>query len=98
MAAVKLLGGLRNKVGAERIDVDATTVRELLDALVARGGEALTVLFFDDPLAKPPEPHRDLRVLVNGRSIAFLHGLETGVEPKDTVTVHLSGARGYPGG
>lgn len=98
MPDVKLLGGLRSKVGAEELEVEAESVRELLDVLVEEGGEALQVLFYDDPRADPLEPHRDLRVLVNGRSIAFLQGLDTPLRPKDTVTVHLSGGRGVPGG
>lgn len=98
MAEVKLLGGLRSKVGTEIIKADAPNVRALLDVLIEKGGQALTVLFFDDPQAKPPLAHRDLRILVNGRSIAFLDGLETALEKRDKVTVHLSGARGYPGG
>ena len=98
MAEVKLLGGLRSKVGAETLKLDVATVGELLDELVERGGRALTVLFYQDPQADPPEPHRDLRVLVNGRSIAFLQGLETPLEKRDKVTVHLTGARGFPGG
>ena len=98
MAEVKLLGGLRSKVGAESLRVDADTVGELLDQLVERGGQALTVLFYEDPRGEPLVPHRDLRVLVNGRSIGFLQGLDTALEKRDRVTVHLTGARGYPGG
>jgi hypothetical protein len=41
---------------------------------------------------------RDLRVLVNGRSVAFLEGLETPVGESDYVTLHFSGIRGFPGG
>lgn len=98
MAEVKLLGGLRSKVGSETVKADAPDVRAMLDVLIEKGGQALTVLFFEDPQSKPPVAHRDLRILVNGRSIAFLQGLETPLEKRDKVTVHLSGARGYPGG
>jgi len=98
MADVKLLGGLRSKVGADTLKLDAETIRALLDELVARGGQALTVLFYEDPMAKPLMPHRDLRILVNGRSMAFLEGLDTPLEKRDKVTVHLTGTRGFPGG
>jgi molybdopterin converting factor small subunit len=93
MVEVSCLGGLRSKVGAEVLRVEARTVREVLDALVQKGGEALSVLFYDDPRAEPRAPHRDLRILVNGRSIAFLRGLDTPLEPRDKVTVQLSGPR-----
>ena len=98
MAEVKLLGGLRSKVGSETLKTDAKDVREMLEVLIENGGQALTVLFFEDPQANPRTPHRDLRVLVNGRSIVFLQGLDTPLDKRDKVTVHLSGARGYPGG
>ena len=35
---------------------------------------------------------------LTGRSMAFLDGLETRLQADDTVTIHLAGARGYPGG
>lgn len=54
------------------------------------------MLFYDDPRADPLEPHRDLRVLVNGRSIAFLRGLDTPLRDSDAVTVGLGGGRGAP--
>lgn len=38
MALVKLRGGLRSKVGAEELEVEADDVRELLDVLVEEGG------------------------------------------------------------
>ena len=49
-------------------------------------------------MTDPLLPHRDLRILVNGRSMAFLQGLDTPLEKRDKVTVHLTGARGFPGG
>ena len=98
MSDVKLLGGLRSKVGADALKLEADTVRGLLDELVERGGKALTVLFYQDPMTDPLLPHRDLRILVNGRSMAFLKGLDTPLEKRDKVTVHLTGARGFPGG
>jgi molybdopterin synthase sulfur carrier subunit/adenylyltransferase/sulfurtransferase len=98
MADVKLLGGLRSKVGATALKLEAGSIRALLDELVERGGQALTVLFYEDPMGDPLTPHRDLRVLVNGRSMAFLQGLDTPLEKRDKVTVHLTGTRGFPGG
>ena len=64
-----------------------------LDAAAARGGEPMSALLFEGD-----EMHEDLRVLVNGRSILFLQGLDTALTEHDTVTVHFAGARGYPGG
>ena len=42
--------------------------------------------------------HPDLRVLVNGRDVRFLEGLDTALAPEDAVTLHATGARSFPGG
>ena len=96
MPEVRLLGGpLRERLGDKRVEVADGPVAGVLDELIARGGEALRGMFFE---ADRETLHRDLRVLVNGRSIQFLAGLETPVGAADTVTLHFSGIRGFPGG
>jgi molybdopterin converting factor small subunit len=84
---LRLLGGLRRfGGGAQR--VDGTSVAAVLaNSLLPRA-----LLFRDGQL------DRDIEVLVNGRNIAFLAGLETPLAAEDRVTVFLHGARGYPGG
>jgi molybdopterin converting factor small subunit len=97
---VKLLGGLANPLG-RRVEVVADSVAELLGALALRGGQGFAARLYCDSSAAPPsalELHRDLRVLVNGRSIAFLDGANTGLREQDVVTLHQTGVRGYPGG
>lgn len=42
--------------------------------------------------------NEDLRVLVNGRSIAFLEGIATALEADDVMSVYFTGIRGFPGG
>ena len=42
--------------------------------------------------------HPDLRVLVNGRDVRFLQGLDTALSADDAVTLHQTGARSFPGG
>jgi molybdopterin converting factor small subunit len=99
VAEVRLVGGrLRELLGGSRVSIDAASVRELLDALARRGRPGLPALLWEDPQAALPRPHRDLRVLVNGRSVLFLAGLDTPLGEEDTVSLFLSGARGWPGG
>jgi len=82
-------------MGERSVNSDALAVRELLEEISERGGEAVAMLLYDeDGIA----PSQDLRVLVNGRSVVFLAGLDTKLQAGDTVTLHLAGARGYPGG
>lgn len=41
---------------------------------------------------------QDLRVLVNGRAIALLDGMETLIGDDDVVSLYYAGIRGFPGG
>lgn len=93
---VRLLGGeLRALLGDRCVRAEARHVRELLDELVRLGGDELAARLFEDDRRTMS---RDLRVLVNGRSVAFLEGLDTKLAADDAVTLHFSGIRGYPGG
>jgi molybdopterin converting factor small subunit len=92
---IRLLGGLRDVVGERAMKSSATVVRALLEEISTRGGDAAAVLLYDETGTAPSQ---DLRILVNGRSISFLARLDTTLCADDTVTVHLAGARGYPGG
>ena len=98
MPRVRVLGGMRRALGAREVETAARGVREAVRDVAGRAGGALAPALWADPAAAEPEPHGDLRVLVNGRSIEFLDGLETRLEDDDTVTLHWSGARGFPGG
>ncbi len=91
---------LRKLAGGTQWTVAGSSVREVIESLADRG-ESLTergesrlrdVIYDSEGL------HRDLRVLVNGRSIGLLDGLDTPLAEEDTVSVYLFGARGYPGG
>jgi molybdopterin converting factor small subunit len=100
MPEVRLLAGLRERLagGADRLRISAQDVGELLESLIAGSGEpenSIRLLYADPSKAATA---RDLRVLVNGRSVQFLGGLDTPLREEDTVTLHMTGARGYPGG
>jgi molybdopterin converting factor small subunit len=84
---LRLLGGLR-RFGTGQQRVDGTSVAALLaDCPVPQA-----LLLPDGQL------NHDIEVLVNGRNIAFLTGLETALAADDRVTIFLHGARGFPGG
>ncbi len=90
-----MLGELRMLLGAKSVSASALVVGELLGEIAERGGETAAKLIFD---AGGRTPSQDLRVLVNGRSVAFLEGLDTKLRQGDTVTLYIAGARGFPGG
>ncbi len=90
-----MFGGLRALLGAKSVSASALVAGELLHEIAERGGEtAATLIFYADGRT----PSQDLRILVNGRSVAFLDGLDTKLQPADTVALHIAGARGFPGG
>ena len=95
MPEVRVLGGVRRILGARTVSARATAVGELLDEIAQRGGAAAAVLLFEQG---GPLPSRDLRILVNGRAVEFLDGLDTELSDSDRVTIHFMGARGFPGG
>ena len=95
MVIVEFLGGLR-RFGARHQFAHGATVRAILTQLEA----ARPVLFPDGERLNP-----DVVVLLNGRNIEFLSGLDTqlsALDPQlsahDRLVVFLHGARGYPGG
>ncbi len=90
-----MLGGLRALLGAKSVSANALVAGEVLLEIAERGGDPAATLIFD---ADGRTVSQDLRVLVNGRSVAFLDGLDTKLRPEDTVTVYIAGARGFPGG
>mgnify|MGYP001194562518 CR=1 FL=1 len=114
MPAVRLLGAaLRRLAGGAEIEVAGGDVAELLDALAARAGPELAALIFAParapegaqdgasagaPVGTDRSLQRDCVVLVNGRSVEFQDGLRTRVAEGDTLSLFLTGARGWPGG
>jgi molybdopterin converting factor small subunit len=102
MPEVRLLGhAMRAALGAKKLDLAGEDVAAVLDEAARRGGEAMAKALF----AKPGqvdgargELNRDLRVLVNGRGIIWLDGVDTRLNEADSVTLLHSGARGWPGG
>ena len=90
-----MLGGLRALLGAKTVSADALVTDKLLHEIARRGGDSAAALIFN---ADGHTPSQDLRILVNGRSVAFLEGLDTRLREDDSVTVYIAGARGYQGG
>ena len=87
MPTLRFLGGLR-RFGAADVRVTGATV-----------GAALQVSPIPPGILFPAgQLHPDIEVLVNGRNIAFLAGLDTRLDDDDRVTVFSNGVRGYPGG
>ena len=91
MATVKLFGNLR-QLG---VDAQMTTTEETVRAVIGHlcaGNEGLGAAIFDgDKLA----PH--VRVMINGKDIELLAGLDTAVTPADKIAIFPPIAGGASG-
>jgi len=82
MVAVKFFAELRRVAGVAEATVDAATVRDALDQLAEQlGDEVRTKLLPDGELTT------ELAILLNGRNIRFLEGLETPLNSGDRLAI-----------
>lgn len=93
MPMVMFLGEVRKAAGRATLDVKADSVGGLLATLRDAVNPAFAELLCRGGALQP-----DVEVLVNGRNIEFMQGLDTALRPADQVTIFYSGVRGFPGG
>lgn len=81
---VKFFATYREVTGEGQISVsDVSTVKELLDRLVVEFGEKMSNMLFESQ----GKLRDSVNVLVNGRAIVFLDGLETKLNRGDSVAI-----------
>ncbi|MDI6871165.1 MAG: MoaD family protein [Bacillota bacterium] len=80
---VQLFSLLRRLTKTGTVEVQAGTVKEALAALVERFGPALAAELFDASGEVKPL----YNLLLNGRNIAYLSGLDTPLAEGDTLTI-----------
>lgn len=93
MPLVTFLGDMRKAAGRAAVEIDADTVAGLVSGIGRAVGSA-----FADLLMRADGLQPDVEVLVNGRNVEFLAGLDTSLRPTDRITIFYSGVRGFPGG
>lgn len=81
MAIVKLFGGLRDRAAAAQTEVSGATVREILSALCDGNDELRSAIFNGEEL----QSH--VRVMIAGRDIELIQGLETPVSDTEQIAV-----------
>ena len=82
---IRTIIGLKKILGQDTIEFplpEGTTVKSLVDLMVAKWGARLAS-FFSDVERNRPLPK--IRILVNGRDIGFLNGMETELRDGDEV-------------
>ncbi len=83
MVTVRLFGVFREAVGQKEVNIFSKNVRELVEKLNSKHEKIVPFLIKNtDPLEL-----EDNIILVNGRSIWFLDGLETALTDKDIVSI-----------
>ena len=81
MSAVWIPQVLRSAVGGQKqVELEGGTVRELVDALVARFPALRQQLLGEDG-----DLNRFVNVYVNGQDVRYLNGLDTPVAERDEV-------------
>lgn len=81
---VKFFASVREALGVRSVEVDADTVRDVIDALAARFGSAFTDTVID------PETNRLKRFfscMVNGKRIELMDGYDTHLSDGDAVAI-----------
>jgi molybdopterin synthase sulfur carrier subunit len=81
MSAVWIPQVLRSSVGGQKqVQLDGSTVRELVDGLIGRFPSLRQQLLADDG-----QLNRFVNVYVNGQDVRYLDGLDTAVGERDEV-------------
>jgi sulfur-carrier protein len=81
MSAVWIPQVLRSSVGGQKqVELDGSTVRELVDGLVGRYPSLRQQLLADDG-----QLNRFVNVYVNGQDVRYLSGLDTAVSERDEI-------------
>jgi len=81
---VKLFTSLREIAGTKETAVEGESVRQILDELVQTYGDKFHNAIFDE---KTGNIRRYYSVLVNGRNVYLLGGLDTKLNDGDTISI-----------
>lgn len=82
MARVRLFATYRDAAGTAGFDTNATSIRELVGDIMTRFPSLYPEMFSTSGELRPL-----VKVLVNGRHIQFLDGIDTSIGDEDTVSI-----------
>lgn len=94
MPLVKLFGSLRLNSGIKQLEIPGETVRAVIEQLCAAQPALCAAVYREDQSGL----RLHLRIMLNGRDIEVLQGLETPVAVTDTLAIvpPIAGGRGKP--
>ncbi|MFX1562755.1 MAG: ubiquitin-like small modifier protein 1 [Promethearchaeota archaeon] len=80
---VRFFTSIRALTGSKEIQIEATSIQELIDLLTARYGEKFRQML----LEKDGSLKNYFHILVNGRHVRLLKGLQTPLAENDIVAI-----------
>jgi molybdopterin synthase sulfur carrier subunit len=83
MPLVRLFGALRQHTGSPQLVITGDTIRSVLQNLCTGNPDLCAAIFSSDPNSLNPH----IRIMLNGRDIAMLQGLETPVSESDMLAI-----------
>ena len=81
--SISLSGALATVAGTRKVEVDASTVSQALEALSSTYGEEFQTKLYDET----GKPRRFINIYVNGRDYRFLRRLETQLTDNDDIAI-----------
>jgi MoaD family protein len=80
---VKFYGALARTTGDKEVEVESSTLGQMLNQLAVKYGESFKEKIYD----KKGNPKRFVNIYVNGKDIRFLNRLDTTIKQGDTVSI-----------
>jgi len=80
---LRLLATLATAIGRKELETEASSLKEVLDALTAQYGDKFKTKVFDTD----GNPKRQIKIYVNGKDMRFLNELETPLNDGDEVLI-----------
>ena len=82
-AKVKFYGALARTTGDKEVEVESSTLRQVLNQLTLKYGESFKERIYDEK----GNPKRFVNIYVNGKHVRFLNRLDTTIKHGDTVSI-----------
>lgn len=79
---VKLLATLRNITDRNEVEIEAEDVEDVINKLIKKYGSEMEKVLLESGTLK-----ETISILVNGRNIIYLEGVETKLNENDKVTI-----------
>jgi molybdopterin synthase sulfur carrier subunit len=80
---LRAFASLATDIGKKEVEVEGSSLKEVLNSLIEEHGEELRAKIFDGTR----NPQRHIRIYINGKDIRFLKQLDTSLSDGDEVLI-----------